>query len=78
MTKPALKDLRRLVIKIGSALLIDADGRINRTWLDSFAEDIFSLRKSGHQVLVVSSGAVRIPLFWAGKLPRVSAKRALK
>jgi glutamate 5-kinase len=60
MTKPALKDLRRLVIKIGSALLIDADGRINRSWLDGFAEDISSLRKSGHQVLIVSSGAVAL------------------
>lgn len=60
MTNPALKDLRRLVIKIGSALLIDADGRVNRTWLASLAEDIFSLRKSGHQVLIVSSGAVAL------------------
>ncbi len=60
MTTPALKDLRRLVIKIGSALLIDADGHINRAWLESLAEDVSSLRASGHQVLIVSSGAVAL------------------
>jgi glutamate 5-kinase len=60
MTNPALKGLRRLVIKIGSALLIDADGRVNRGWLSSLAEDIFSLRNSGHQILIVSSGAVAL------------------
>ena len=60
MTSPALKDLRRLVIKIGSALLIDADGRVNRDWLNHLAEDIAQLRTSGHQVLIVSSGAVAL------------------
>ena len=60
MTTPALKDFRRLVIKIGSALLIDADGHINRAWLESLAEDVSSLRASGHQVLIVSSGAVAL------------------
>jgi glutamate 5-kinase len=58
MANPALKDLRRLVIKIGSALLIDAGGQINRDWLNRLAEDIADLRNSGHQVLIVSSGAV--------------------
>jgi glutamate 5-kinase len=58
MANPALKDLRRLVIKIGSALLIDANGQINRDWLYRLAEDIADLRNSGHQVLIVSSGAV--------------------
>jgi len=60
MTNPAFKGLRRLVIKIGSALLIDTDGRVNRDWLNGLAEDIASLRQSGHQVLIVSSGAVAL------------------
>jgi len=60
MMIPALKDLRRIVVKIGSALLIDADGRVNRRWLNSLAEDIASLRSSGHQLLIVSSGAVAL------------------
>jgi glutamate 5-kinase len=58
MANPALRDLRRLVIKIGSALLIDAGGQINRDWLRCLAEDIADLRNAGHQVLIVSSGAV--------------------
>ena len=60
MANPVLKDYRRLVIKIGSALLIDADGKVNRDWLNHLAEDIARLRKSGHQVLIVSSGAVAL------------------
>jgi glutamate 5-kinase len=60
MTSPTLKDLRRLVIKIGSALLIDADEGVNRDWLNYLAEDIARLRKSGHQVLIVSSGAIAL------------------
>ena len=60
MMNPALKDLRRLVIKIGSALLIDSDGRVNRRWLGNLAEDIDSLRSTGHQILIVSSGAVAL------------------
>jgi glutamate 5-kinase len=58
MANPALRDLRRLVIKIGSALLIDTGGQINRDWLRCLAEDIADLRNAGHQVLIVSSGAV--------------------
>lgn len=72
MTNFALKDLRRLVIKIGSALLIGAGGRVNRDWLDGLAEDIASLRKSGHQVLIVSSGAVAL----GSRLLGLSAPRA--
>ena len=60
MEKPALNDLRRLIIKIGSSLLIDTDNRLNRNWLDDLAKDIAALRDRGHQVLIVSSGAVGI------------------
>jgi glutamate 5-kinase len=60
MSKPDLRDLRCLVIKIGSSLLIDADDRLNRRWLDSLADDIAALRADGRQVIVVSSGAVAL------------------
>jgi len=60
MSTSALNGLRRLVIKIGSALLVDADHRIDRAWLGGLAEDIADLRGAGHQVLIVSSGAVAI------------------
>jgi glutamate 5-kinase len=56
----ALSEFRRLVVKVGSSLLIDADGNVHRRWLEGFAEDIATLQGDGHQVLVVSSGAIAI------------------
>jgi len=55
-----LSEFRRLVVKVGSSLLIDADGNVHRRWLEGFAEDIATLQGDGHQVLVVSSGAIAI------------------
>lgn len=55
-----LNDLRRLIVKIGSTLLVDNANRINRDWLNDLAEDVAFLRAAGHQVLIVSSGAVAI------------------
>jgi glutamate 5-kinase len=60
MSKPVLSDLRRLVVKIGSTLLIDAQQHVNRNWLENLADDINSLRETGCEVLIVSSGAVAI------------------
>jgi uridylate kinase len=52
---------RRLVVKIGLALLVDAaSGEIRRDWLDGLAEDIAALREAGCEVLFVSSGAVAL------------------
>jgi glutamate 5-kinase len=54
-----LRDARRLIVKVGSALLVDANsGRLNRVWLDSLAEDLARAAKRGQQVIVVSSGAI--------------------
>jgi glutamate 5-kinase len=56
-----LREARRLVVKIGSALLVDqATGRLNRAWLDALAEDIARLRKRNQEVLIVSSGAIAL------------------
>ncbi len=60
MSAPAFKDLRRLVIKIGSSLLIDEAGNLDRDWLSNLADDIAALRENGHQLLLVSSGAVAV------------------
>ena len=60
MKRPALSDLRRLVVKIGSSLLIDDDNRLDRPWLEALADDVAELRAAGHQVIIVSSGAVAI------------------
>lgn len=51
---------RRLVIKVGSSLLVDDDGQLNRTWLRSLADDIAVLAGNEHEVLVVSSGSIAI------------------
>jgi glutamate 5-kinase len=56
-----LIEARRVVVKVGSALLVDADkGRLNRTWLESFAADIAQLRRRGQDVILVSSGAIAL------------------
>ena len=60
MAESVLKDFQRIVIKIGSALLIDSSGDLDRQWLDDLAEDVAILRRDGHQILIVSSGAVAI------------------
>jgi glutamate 5-kinase len=50
---------KRLVIKIGSSLLIDStDGQLRRDWLDALADDLKDLHQKGSDVLVVSSGAI--------------------
>ena len=56
----SLSEYRRLVIKVGSSLLIDDDGHVHRDWLEGLAEDIASLQGDGHEVLIVSSGAIAI------------------
>ena len=54
-------EARRIVIKIGSALLVDsASGRIRSTWLNSLADDVAELRQEGRQVALVSSGAIAL------------------
>ncbi|WP_223477401.1 glutamate 5-kinase [Oricola indica] len=53
-----LASYRRIVVKIGSALLVDRKAGLKRAWLNSLARDIAALRRDGHEILVVSSGAV--------------------
>jgi glutamate 5-kinase len=57
----ALAQARRVVVKIGSSLLIDPVTRaVARDWLASLAQDIAALRQQGCEVIVVSSGAVAL------------------
>lgn len=60
MAALALSDYRRLIVKVGSSLLVDEHGRLNRSWLETLAHDIGALQKQGHEVLIVSSGAIAI------------------
>ena len=55
-----IQNCRRLVIKVGSSLLIGDDGHVDRGWLDGLADDVARLHASGHQLLIVSSGAIAI------------------
>ena len=56
---PTLLDARRLVVKIGSALLVDSGNhKIRREWLDALADDVAAARKRGTEVVIVTSGAV--------------------
>ena len=58
---PALNDFRRIVIKVGSSLLVDAAaGRVNEGWLAALADDIAGLHKDKRDILVVSSGAIAL------------------
>ncbi len=52
---------RRVVIKIGSSLLVQpSTGRIHRSWLEALCEDIAHMRSRGQQVVLVSSGAIAL------------------
>jgi len=52
---------RRIVVKVGSALLVGGEsGRVNRAWLESLVEDLLRLRKRAQQVILVSSGAIAL------------------
>ncbi len=55
-----IENNRRLVIKVGSSLLIGDDGHVDRHWLEGLADDIAMLHGKGHELLVVSSGAIAI------------------
>ncbi|MBB5705249.1 glutamate 5-kinase [Sphingopyxis panaciterrulae] len=50
----------RLIVKIGSALLVDPAGAVRRDWLAGIAADIGERTKAGQQVAVVSSGAIAL------------------
>lgn len=59
MSNP-LHGYRRIVIKIGSSLLVDRERGLKRTWLESLGEDIARLVGEGREILVVSSGAIAL------------------
>jgi glutamate 5-kinase len=61
MTTPRIADFRRIVVKVGSSLLVDSQaGKLHEKWLASLAEDIATLHRDKRDVLVVSSGAIAL------------------
>ena len=58
---PALADGKRVIVKIGSALLVDKErGTVKRAWLETLGADLMTLRDRGQEVVIVSSGAIAI------------------
>ncbi len=69
-----LGEARRVVVKIGSALLVEqATGRLDHDWLDTLIDDVAELRAGGAEVVIVSSGAIALGRGTLG-LPRHRAK----
>jgi glutamate 5-kinase len=59
--RPQLKNFRRIVVKVGSSLLIDSDaGEVRAAWLAALADDIAKLHGDGCDVLIVSSGSIAL------------------
>ena len=50
----------RLVVKIGSALLVDSIGHLRREWLASLAAEIAGARERGQEIIVVCSGSIAL------------------
>jgi glutamate 5-kinase len=76
----SLNTSKRLVVKIGSSLLVDeAAGAVRRGWLDRLADDVAALRAKGMEVLLVSSGAIavgRTHLGLVGRALKLEEKQA--
>ncbi|WP_448582946.1 glutamate 5-kinase [Thermaurantiacus sp.] len=54
------RDAARLVVKVGSSLLVAADGSARRDWLATLAEDVATCAARGQRVILVSSGAIAL------------------
>ena len=74
------RNAKRLVVKIGSALLADEDsGKLHQAWLDALCDDVAAAHKRGQEVLIVTSGAIAIgrgPLGMTGRKLRLEEKQA--
>ena len=59
--RPEWKNARKIIIKIGSSLLVDKqEGRLKQDWLAALAEDVEKLLTDEKQVIIVSSGAIAL------------------
>jgi glutamate 5-kinase len=77
-----IRAARRVVIKIGSALLVDdRTGKTHRTWLDALTDEVALMRRRGQEVILVSSGAIAVGrrvlgLTGTGRALRLEEKQA--
>lgn len=56
--KQIIDDASRIVVKVGSSLIVGDGTSARDEWLRSVAEDIADLRRQGKQIVIVSSGAI--------------------
>jgi glutamate 5-kinase len=64
---PSLDRFNRIVVKVGSSLLVDSSrGSVKRSWLEALVADIAALHRRGASVLIVSSGAIALGRTVAG------------
>src|SRR6267142_1722120 len=74
MSRPDLKNFRRIVVKVGSSLLVDSDaGEVRASWLAALAADLARLHGEGRELLIVSSGSIALGRSRL-KLPRGTLK----
>ncbi|MDG1280461.1 MAG: glutamate 5-kinase [Pseudorhodobacter sp.] len=59
-TAPDITKAKRLVVKIGSALLVDRKTGLRRDWLAALAEDVAAAKARGTSVVLVSSGSIAL------------------
>lgn len=52
--------VQRLIVKVGSALLVDKEGNVRRAWLETLVADIATRTAAGQQIVIVSSGAIAL------------------
>lgn len=50
----------RIVVKIGSSLLVDREGQIREDWLKTIVDDVAARHAAGQQIIIVSSGAIAL------------------
>ena len=61
MARPNLKNFRRILVKVGSSLLIDSEaGEVRAAWLAALAADLATLHNEGRELLIVSSGSIAL------------------
>ena len=60
ISAPDIRDAKRLVVKIGSALLVDRKLGLKTNWLQALALDVVAAKQRGSDVALVSSGSIAL------------------